>query len=171
MKIDEDKKLLIEQLKKTPIVQITCEITNISRASYYRWRANNKEFKQKTDEAIKYGNLFINDIAESQLISAIKDKNMTAIIYWLNNHHPSYSNNKVYLSEKDKQELIKTVISSNPETALQLISKNVIKGKIPRFFFYILRSIINSSSQIKDHENEAKKIEVLSKFSAFKKKL
>lgn len=156
---------VIESLRTTPIVQVACQKTGISRATYYRWRAKDKEFKQKTDQAIKYGNFFINDLAESQLISAIKDKNMTAIIYWLNNHHPNYSNNKTYLSEKDKKELIKTVISSDSKTTFKLIAENTIKGKIPRFFFYILRSIFNSSNQIKDRENEAKKIEILSKFS------
>lgn len=160
---------VVESLRTAPIVQVACQKTGISRATYYRWRANDKEFKKKIDQAIKYGNFFINDLAESQLISAIKDKNMTAIIYWLNNHHPSYSNNKIYLSEKDKQELIKTIISSDPQTALRLISENTIKGKIPRFLFYILSSIINSSNQIKDHETETKKIEMLTKLSDSKK--
>lgn len=160
---------VIENLRTAPIVQVACQKAGISRATYYRWRTGDKEFKKKIDQAIKYGNFFINDLAESQLISAIKDKNMTAIIYWLNNHHSSYSNNKIYLSEKDKQELIKTVISSDPQTALQLISENAIKGKIPKFLFYILKSIFNSSNQIKDRENEAKKIEMLTKLSNSKK--
>ena len=30
-------------------------------------------------------------MAESQLISAIKDKNMTGIIFWLKHNHKSYS--------------------------------------------------------------------------------
>jgi len=162
---------VIESLRTTPIVQVACQKAGISRATYYRWRTGDKEFRKKVDQAIKYGIYFINDLAESQMISLIKDRNPTMIIYWLNNHHHGYSNNKIYLSEKDKQELIKTVIFSDPETALQLIAENTIKGKIPRFFFYILRSIVNNSKQIKDRENEAKKIEVLSRFSGFKKQL
>ncbi len=169
MKTLQEKTLFLEQLKKTPIIQVACEKTGVSRASYYRWCKENPEFKKQSEESIMQGNLLINDLAESQLLSAIKDKNMTAIIYWLNNHHPDYSNNKIYLSDKDKQELVRTIVSSNPETALQLIAENTIKGKIPRFFFYILSSIINSSKQIKDNKTEAKKIEILSKFSGFKK--
>ena len=34
----------------------------------------------------------INDLAESQLISAIKDKNMSAITFWLKHHHQQYRN-------------------------------------------------------------------------------
>jgi hypothetical protein len=30
-------------------------------------------------------------LAESQLINAIKDQNLTAIIFWLKNHHSSYA--------------------------------------------------------------------------------
>ena len=30
-------------------------------------------------------------MAESQLISAIKDRNLTGIIFWLKNHHKNYS--------------------------------------------------------------------------------
>ena len=30
-------------------------------------------------------------MAESQLLSAIRDKNLTAIIFWLKNHHSAYA--------------------------------------------------------------------------------
>ncbi len=91
MKTDKNKGLLIEQLKKTPIVQVACGKINISRATYYRWRKDDQEFAKTTDEAITEGSLLVNDIAESQLMSAIKDKNLTAIIFWLKHHHPSYA--------------------------------------------------------------------------------
>ncbi len=87
----EIKKKLIEELKKTPIVQIACLKVNISRATYYRWRKDDKKFSRMTDKAILDGSLLINDLAESQLISAIKDKNITSLIFWLKNHHPTYA--------------------------------------------------------------------------------
>lgn len=90
MKSSKEKEKLIEQLKKTPIVQIACEKVGVGRASYYRWRKENPEFAKQTDEAIAEGLLLINDMAESQLISAIRDKNMTGIIFWLKHRHKSY---------------------------------------------------------------------------------
>ncbi len=90
IKVEQD--LLVEQLKKTPIVQVACEKTNVGRSTYYRWRAEDKEFSKQADEALQEGNLLVNDLAESQLISAIKDKNMTSIIFWLKTHHDSYRN-------------------------------------------------------------------------------
>ena len=83
--------LLLMQLKKTPIVQVACEKTGISRATYYRWRKEDPEFADKADIAIDEGLNLINDMAESQLISAIKDRNLTGIIFWLKNHHKNYS--------------------------------------------------------------------------------
>lgn len=83
--------LLLMQLKKTPIVQVACERTGISRATYYRWRKDDPEFADKADIAIDEGLNLINDMAESQLISAIKDRNLTGIIFWLKNHHKNYS--------------------------------------------------------------------------------
>jgi hypothetical protein len=105
MKNNNDKQQLIEQLKKVPIVQISCERTNISRATYYRWRESDIKFKELSDKAITEGISYINDLSESQLISAIKDKNMTAIIFWLKNRHPSYDTTKLQItSDTTKKE-------------------------------------------------------------------
>lgn len=98
----KEKELLINQLKHTPIVQIACEKTGVSRATYYRWRKDDREFAQKADQAISDGNALVNDMAESQLMSAIRDKNLTAIIFWLKNHHPSYAT-KVEVTARLKQ--------------------------------------------------------------------
>lgn len=86
-----DKKKIIEHLRKTPIVQIACEKSGVSRATYYRWRKDDIEFAKDTDKALSDGSLIVNDMAESQLMSAIRDKNMTAIIFWLKHHHSAYT--------------------------------------------------------------------------------
>jgi hypothetical protein len=100
---DANKMLLIEQLKKAPIVQLVCEKLSIGRATYYRWRKEDKQFAKKADQALLEGKLLINDLAESKLIGAIKDQNMTAIIFWLKNHDSTYSN-KVELTHKTEKE-------------------------------------------------------------------
>jgi len=87
----KEKTLLLEQLKRTPIVQIACEKTGIARATYYRWRNDDGDFSGKSDEALTEGASLVNDMAESQLMSAIRDKNLTAIIFWLKHHHPLYA--------------------------------------------------------------------------------
>lgn len=99
----KNKKLILEQLKKTPIVQIVCEKSGVGRATYYRWRKEDPEFSRLADQAISEGQLLVNDLAESQLISAIRDKNLSAIVFWLKTHHPSYAS-KLEITGKIKHE-------------------------------------------------------------------
>lgn len=102
MKTDKNKETLIEQLKKTPIIEIACEKAGISRATYYRWRKENPDFAKTADEAIIDGESFINDMSESQVISLIKEKNWPAISFWLKYHHPKYAN-KIEVEANIKQ--------------------------------------------------------------------
>lgn len=91
MKTVQTKLLLIEQLRKTPIVQVACEKVGISRATFYRWRAD-KKFAQQAEEAVSEGVELMNDLAESALLSGIKDRSPWAVIWWLRNRHEAYSN-------------------------------------------------------------------------------
>ncbi len=84
------KEELVEQLKKTPIVQIACEKIGVGRATFYRWRKDDKEFAQAVDQALTDGSYLVSDMAESKLISAIKKENLAAIIFWLKSHHAKY---------------------------------------------------------------------------------
>jgi hypothetical protein len=86
----KDKQRFLEKLAKTPIIEVACKQSGLPRATYYRWRKDDKAFAEACDEAIEQSSSLINDMAESQLISAIKDKNLTAIMYWLRHHHPIY---------------------------------------------------------------------------------
>jgi ACT domain-containing protein len=112
------KETVIKQLKKTPIVQVTCKKVGISRATFYRWKKEDKEFGNDAEAAIEEGLGLINDMAESQLISAIKDGNLTGIIFWLKNHHRQYSpklevttkNEDIPLTDEQK-ELIRKSLS------------------------------------------------------------
>jgi hypothetical protein len=91
-KNNETKQIFLEQLKKTPIVQIACEKLGVSRSSFYRWRAEDAAFAKQADEATLEGHLLVNDLAESQLIGAVRDRNLQAIMYWLKHHHKDYRN-------------------------------------------------------------------------------
>ncbi len=101
---EEQKKLLVDHLRKIPIVQVACEKLGVSRATYYRWIAEDATFATQTEEALSEGTGFINDMAESQLISAIKEQNFAAISFWLRNRHKAYAN-KVQITTPVKQEL------------------------------------------------------------------
>lgn len=86
----KDKERFLEKLAKTPIVEVACKQAGLPRTTYYRWRKEDEAFAGQCDETIEQSAGLINDMAESQLISAIKEKNLTAIMYWLRHHHRAY---------------------------------------------------------------------------------
>lgn len=100
---EKEKLIVIDALRKTPIVQIVCDKTGVSRATFYRWHKDDKAFAKKADEALQEGTTLVNDMAESQVIVAIREKNLGAIIFWLKHHHPNYAN-KLELSGKLTEE-------------------------------------------------------------------
>lgn len=102
--------MVLAQLRKTPIVQVVCEKTGVARSSFYRWKTEDAKFAEEADKAVEEGRGMINDLAESQLVSSIQGKNMTAVIFWLRSHHPSYKQ-KMELSGEIK----KIEESLNPE--------------------------------------------------------
>lgn len=97
----EQKQDIIKQLKKTPIIEYACKRAGIGRSTFYRWRKSDEIFAEKVEESLIAGNQLVNDMAESQLINAIRSQNMTAIIFWLKHHHKAYAT-KVELSGKIK---------------------------------------------------------------------
>jgi len=106
------KNLLLEQLRKTPIVQIACDKVNVSRATFYRWKSEDEDFAESVDQAITEGRSLISDVAESQLIGAVKDRNFPAIMYWLKHHHGDYKT-KVQIDGR-----IETIHELSPEQKL-----------------------------------------------------
>ena len=126
---EKDKQLLIETLKETPIITAACKKAGIGRATYYRWRKEDKYFSQQCDNALKQGNEYINDMSESQLVSLIREKSWPAISFWLRKCNPKF---------KDKIEITGEINSPRNELtpeqqaivteALRLASLNVDEG-------------------------------------------
>jgi len=92
MKNNIDKQRLIEELRKTPIVQVACQKINISRATYYRLRKQDAEFAKLADGALAEGRIIVNELGEAQTISLMKERDMQAIRFWLSHNDPRYSN-------------------------------------------------------------------------------
>ncbi len=107
---EAERKLVMDQLRKIPIVQLACERSGVSRSTYYRWRRENPEFRKESDEAMKDGEELINDLSESQLIALIKEKSFPAIQLWLRQHHQKYGN---------KLDVRATIVNEDPLTPEQ----------------------------------------------------
>lgn len=100
------KDSFLEELKKIPIILVACEKTNISRNSVYRWKREDKEFSKLMNEALIEGEELVNDMSEHQLLALIKEKNFSAIRFWLNHRNPKF---------KDKVELTTRVDVNDEE--------------------------------------------------------
>lgn len=123
------KKIIVCELAKTPIVEVVCKRTGISRATFYRWRKDDKEFAQATDEATVDGTKIINDMAESQLISAIRDKNLTAIIFWLKNHHVTYKTKVEVTTKTEEDRELTPEEAEDVQKAITLATININEEK------------------------------------------
>lgn len=119
----QQKKAVLEQLSKLPIIQVACQKAGVSRATYYRWRNEDKKFATDADEAIAEGVLMINDLSESQLITAIRNNNFSAVRFWLMNRHKAYAN-KVEVTERGNSvnQCLNAEQKKIVEEALQLAS-------------------------------------------------
>ncbi len=87
---EKEKQLMLEQLRRIPIIQVACEKAGISRPTFYRLRSGDDKFKAAIEEAVVEGVAFINDMSEAQVISLIKEKNWPSISFWLKARHPAY---------------------------------------------------------------------------------
>ncbi len=110
-----DKEKFLEILEKNPVIHIAIEHSGVSKPTFYRWRSDDKEFAEKVETAMSEGKGLVSDIAISQLISAIKEKNLGAIKFWLMNHHPDYAN-KLHVTAEVEQE---TMLSPEQEALLR----------------------------------------------------
>ncbi len=131
-----EQNALIEQLKKTPVIQIACNKAGVGRATFYRWIAEDDNFSKSVKDATHDGVEQINDMAEAQIINLIKNGNMRAIELWLRHHKDAYGikpdvfKNMQYQEELDKlSKIIVSFIEDNPGTKLV---RNVMKKNARR---------------------------------------
>jgi len=103
MKKNKLKDSFFTELAKVPIVQVACEKTGISRNSVYRWKKEDKSFATEMEKALSEGVAFVNDMSESQLLTMIKEKNYSAISFWLKHRNQNYKD-KLEITTKEESE-------------------------------------------------------------------
>ena len=86
------KQALIEQLRRLPVREVAYEKVGISRMTANRWRKASKKFADEMDAAMEEGRLFINDLAESQGITLLRQGEIKAVRLWLQHNHHRYAN-------------------------------------------------------------------------------
>ena len=111
--IDPDtKKKFIEELEKCPVVIAACQKCGISKASVYRWADEDAEFDEQMQNALQRGRISVNDYARSALVSCIKDKNLSAIRYWLSHNDDWFRPKKPELEDSKPRGLFDLLVRS-----------------------------------------------------------
>ena len=87
---EKDKQTLIEAFKEMPIARVACKRASVSRATYYRWRNEDKNFLQQCYGAISIGIEAINEMSDSQLVALIGEKSLQAIKWWQQHNNERY---------------------------------------------------------------------------------
>lgn len=134
MKKNKYQELFLFELEKVPIVQVACEKTNLSRNTIYRWRKEDSIFAKKMDESLSIGVALINDMSETQLLTLIKEKNWSAISFWLKHRNDNYKN-KVEITTKGDDEELTPSQAKIVKEALKLakITENKSINKIKKY--------------------------------------
>lgn len=113
-----EKISVLSQLKKMPIVQIACDRSAVSRATFYRWKNEDPVFAKSVEESMVEGIALVTDLSEAQVVTLIREKHWNAISFWLRAHHPTYTN---------KININATVKNTDPLTPEQ---ENLIRGAL-----------------------------------------
>jgi hypothetical protein len=92
---------LLEELEKTPIIQVACDKIGISRNTFYRWIKEDPTLLTRVNYAISLGTGRVNDVAISNVLSGIQKKDVRYTMYWLNRKHPDFRQPYVYKVDAD----------------------------------------------------------------------
>jgi hypothetical protein len=121
-RIAKDKQKFLEVLEKNPVIHIALERSGVTKPTFYRWREMDRDFAKKVETAIDEGNSLITDIAIAQLISAIKEKNLGAIKFWLESHDDQYQNSMHITAEIEQEMTLSPEQEALLRRALELVS-------------------------------------------------
>ncbi len=99
------KQKLLKEIEKFGNVYLSCQKIGVDKATYYRWKDNDEEFKKRAERAEEIGRENIGEVAEYSLLQNIKEKNQRAIEFALVNVSKKYkqdrTTNVIFMHKKD----------------------------------------------------------------------
>lgn len=95
---------LLEELEKHGIIQYACDKNGISRNTFYRWMKEDQVFLERVNESVSLGVGGLNDMALSNLVNGIKNKDMATTKFWLIHRHAEFR--RPYRHRVDSDDLL-----------------------------------------------------------------
>ncbi|MDP3996817.1 MAG: hypothetical protein Q8P86_03960 [bacterium] len=113
----ETKEKLLKEIEKSGNVYLSCMKTGIDKATFYRWKKDDKQFNKKATEAIKRGRENNCELAEHALMLNVKEKKMDAIKYVLSHQSKIYrpKDRKVFLVHSNTKTSDKAISAKKKE--------------------------------------------------------
>jgi len=105
----DDKQKFLDKLEDMPIVSVVCRNVGISKASVYRWREEDSEFKKRFDRALKRGRETLVDHAESKLVKLVDKENLGAIKMVLEANSKRYYRPRKPMAAPKEPRYVKTI--------------------------------------------------------------
>ena len=133
------KKQLLEQLERVPVIEVACKKVGIARSTYYRWIAEDSEFESSAEKALDAGRSVINDVAESKIIQKVSDGDWRAVKYWLESNNKRYARPRrateapTFEVDKPQQVIVKFVGNPSEEDLRRLAKGDGSHAKITRY--------------------------------------
>jgi len=93
------KEKLLVQLEKMPVVEVAAKRSGTSSSTYYRWINEDPMFARAAQQALDSGIQYINDVAESKVISGIFSGDRTMVTFWLKKRHKNYTDKQIQVHE------------------------------------------------------------------------
>jgi hypothetical protein len=107
---DKTKQKLLDEISNFGNVYLSCLKVGVDKATYYRWKQQDKEFRKLANRAEKMGRENMSDVAEHSLLKNVKNGNQRAIEYTLNNNSKRYRRKRedvVIVHKKDFEQPVR----------------------------------------------------------------
>jgi uncharacterized protein YicC (UPF0701 family) len=110
---------IIEILREVPFINHAVKKVGLSRMTFYRWMKIDTHFYYNVNSATEEGHKNLNELAESLLMKKVREGNLNAIKFYLENNHGKYMNRKFRLETRydrniaDASEPVHTRIPEN----------------------------------------------------------
>jgi len=127
MRIQKQQAKILECLAESGNVSYACKRVGISRETYYRWR-DVDEFAVASDEAIRDGKEFVNDLAHTKLMQSIQEGYFPAVKFQLVNCHDDYHPKKTTSPYRIEEMTPPITIASIPFMAKMLQYQEYIEN-------------------------------------------
>lgn len=85
------KAKFLAELEENPLVERACKKLSISRATFYRWKVEDAEFRVAVELAEERGREKITDFAESKLFENMQNNQFQSLKFWLQHNTTRYS--------------------------------------------------------------------------------